>query len=246
MSTSAEGLPHQQHPHSASGEPRLTPHYTPDDRVAPEDASLLWPDAHLLAEPPPGYHPLEMPAVWEPDAGAPDAWAQPPHPSPSHHHPAQTQTHPQHHPAQSAPVQQPWPYAPYAPHSQQPAAAPPAPEPHGPVAGYVISAQYENSAAQAGRPARAGSPAQGGRPAAGPPVPRSFRDLRSGPLEGREFPTMREFAVAAVIEAGYAEADVARLFRFAPWQLRAWVDEARNASFGPGNRPAHGPGRSPA
>ena len=34
------------------------------------------------------------------------------------------------------------------------------------------------------------------------------------------------------------EEDVARLFRFAPWQLRAWVDEARNASFGPGRNPA--------
>ena len=49
---------------------------------------------------------------------------------------------------------------------------------------------------------------------------------------------MQEFAVAAVLEAGYAEEDVARLFRFAPWQLRAWVDEARNASFGPGGSPA--------
>ena len=193
MSTSAEGASPAGSPPPAHTD---APAYTPDDRVAPEDHSLLWPDAHLLAAPPPDYEPLEMPEVWEPDA----APAAPP---------------------------QPWPYAPYAPTRQQP----PEPEPTpaaGPVPGYVISVPYEGSPAPAATP----------RAPAGPATPRSFRDLRTGPLAGRDFGSMQEFAVAAVLEAGYAQADVARLFRFAPWQLRAWVDEARNASFGPGPNPA--------
>lgn len=99
----------------------------------------------------------------------------------------------------------------------------------GPAPGYVISVPYEGSPAPAA-PAAPRSPAR-------PATPRSFRDLRYGPLAGRDFGSMQEFAVAAVLEAGYAEEDVARLFRFAPWQLRAWVDEARNASFGPGGGP---------
>ncbi|CAL4860758.1 hypothetical protein [Microbacterium sp. MM2322] len=194
MSTSAEGLSEAG---SVLPPTPAAPKYTPEDRVAPEDASLLWPDAHLLAEPPPGYQPLEMPAAWEPE------------------------------PVQ-APSPEPWPYAPYAPTSHQAPAPEPPPAPaRGPVAGYVISAPHEGTGSV---------PVQ--RAAAGRHALRSFRDLRSGPLAGRDFASMREFAVAAVLEAGYAEADVARLFRFAPWQLHAWVDEARGASFGPGESPA--------
>lgn len=196
MSTSAEGAPEAGPvlpPRTAA------PRYTPDDRVAPEDASHLWPDAHLLAEAPPGYQPLEMPAAWEPD------------PAPAPRPPA-------------SPAPAPWPYAPYAPTSHQPPA--PAPPAHEPVPGYVITAPHEGAVAHPARNAPARSAAL-----------RSFRDLRTGPLEGREFSTMREFAVAAVLEAGHREADVARLFRFTPWQLTAWVSEARAAAVAPGGRP---------
>lgn len=191
MSTSAEGVP------------TPAPQFTPPDRVAPEDASLLWPDAHLLAEPPPGYQPLDMPAPWEPE---PVTAAAPPVTPPQPASPPPQPT-------------QPWKYAPYAPTASQPVAPAETPA-HTPPPGYVISAHYEETP----HPTRR-APAHSLR---------SFRDLRTGPLEGREFASMKEFAVAAVLEAGYPEADVARLFRFAPWQLRAWVDEARSARFGSG------------
>jgi len=204
MSTSAEGVPEPGPQFTPPHEPPLDPRFTPPDRVAPEDASLLWPEAHLLSEPPPGYRPLEMPAPWDPEPAA----ANPP---PSLPHPEPTPKR--------------WKYAPYAPTSAQPVESAPT-APREPAPGYVISAPYEGAPAQPARDA-----------AARPPALRSFRDLRTGPLEGREFSSMKDFAVAAVLEAGHAEADVARLFRFAPWQLRAWVDEARGASFGPGRRP---------
>ncbi|WP_256335349.1 hypothetical protein [Microbacterium sp. 77mftsu3.1] len=215
MSTSAEGLPEGG---SVQPSPAPAPRYTPDDRVAPEDASLLWPEAHLLAEAPPGYRPLEMPAPWDPETREPEIRE----PEPA----ARASAPP--------PAPEPWPYAPYAPTAQQPPAPEP-PAPRAPAPGYVISAPYEG--APAASPERTGRPVAPGQP----PVLRSFRDLRTGPLERREFSSMKDFAVAAVLEAGHAEADVARLFRFAPWQLRAWVDEARGASFGPGR--GHGPGR---
>ncbi len=168
----------------------------------------MWPDAHLLAEPPSGYRPLDMPAPWEPE---PTVTA----PQPGHQAPQPT------HEAQRA--QKPWKYAPYAPAASPPADQPVAP-PHTPASGYVISAPYEEAPQPSRKP-----PAH---------ILRSFRDLRTGSLEGREFATMRDFAVAAVLEAGYSEADVARLFRFARWQLHTWVEGARGASFGPGTGPA--------
>ncbi|WP_404443781.1 transposase [Microbacterium marinum] len=174
--------------------------------MPPEDASLLWPDAHLLAEPPADYTPLEIPAIWEPDPSAP-IWAPQPHPASQQHSDG-----PQH---RGAP-----PPNPHLP-PQHPFAGPPA--------GYVISVPEIGSTT--GNSPTGNIPT--GRRPQGPTAPRNFRDLRTGPLEGREFATMREFAVAAVLEAGYAEADVARLFRFAPWQLRAWVEEARGPRRGP-------------
>lgn len=224
MSTSAEGASDGgSAPPPHTGEPR----YTPDDRVAPEDASLLWPDAHLLAEPPAGYRPLEMPAAWEP--ASPPAPPHPPAGGPPPQAPPGAEPRPATAPRpETAP--QPWRYAPYAPSSRRPPEPEPAPPPAaGPVPGYVISMPYEGTTERAA-PALS-SPAR-------PATPRSFRDLRHGPLADREFASMQEFAVAAVLEAGYAEEVVARLFRFTPWQLRAWVDEARGTSFGPGRGPA--------
>ena len=242
-------------PDTSSGR---VPTHTPDDRVSHEDASLLWPDARLLAEPPADYTPLEIPAIWEPDPAAP-IWAQQPQDfdpaqdAPPWHPPAHTAGQPAapqqpaappHHPA--APT---YPVPPQhrgaPPQHQQPPHQPPATpygvpapqQPHlppqypaaGPPAGYVISVPEIGSTT--GNSPTGNIPT--GRRPQGPATPRSFRDLRTGPLEGREFATMREFAVAAVLEAGYAEADVARLFRFAPWQLRAWVEEARGPRHGP-------------
>lgn len=56
--------------------------------------------------------------------------------------------------------------------------------------------------------------------------PRTFSDLREGVLAGREFPSLRAFAVAAVAEADYEVVTVARIFRFPVWKLERWVAEA--------------------
>lgn len=56
-------------------------------------------------------------------------------------------------------------------------------------------------------------------------VPRTFSDLRTGPLAGRHFRSLQEFAVAAVVEGGHALADVARVFRIPAWRLEQWVIE---------------------
>ncbi|HCU77901.1 MAG TPA: hypothetical protein DGU37_05255, partial [Microbacterium sp.] len=56
--------------------------------------------------------------------------------------------------------------------------------------------------------------------------PRSFADLRVGPLANREFASLQEFAVAAVLEAGYPLRTVSALFRIPSWRLEVWVNEA--------------------
>ncbi|WP_058626219.1 right-handed parallel beta-helix repeat-containing protein [Microbacterium testaceum] len=56
--------------------------------------------------------------------------------------------------------------------------------------------------------------------------PRSFADLRTGALEGRTFASLREFAIAAVIEGGYSVPTISRLFRIQQWRLQQWVDDA--------------------
>jgi len=61
--------------------------------------------------------------------------------------------------------------------------------------------------------------------AAPKPVPRTFSDLRTGPLAGRNFRSLQEFAVASIVEGGYALADVARVFRIPVWRLEQWVNE---------------------
>ena len=60
----------------------------------------------------------------------------------------------------------------------------------------------------------------------GPPEPRTFADLREGALAGRNFPSLREFAVAAVAEGGHSAVAVARVFRLPVWRLEQWVTEA--------------------
>ncbi|MDU0325708.1 right-handed parallel beta-helix repeat-containing protein [Microbacterium sp. KSW2-21] len=73
-----------------------------------------------------------------------------------------------------------------------------------------------------------GTPRGGVRP--GRVRPRSFADLRTGPLEGRTFASLQDFAVAAVREGGYSVTTIARLFRIQHWRLQQWVDEADRAS----------------
>ncbi|MFJ6653485.1 right-handed parallel beta-helix repeat-containing protein [Microbacterium sp. NPDC091313] len=74
--------------------------------------------------------------------------------------------------------------------------------------------------------------------------PRSFGDLRTGALAGREFETLQQFAVAAVLEAGYPVSTIARLFRVPGWKLQTWVQEtvtgvptSAPAAPAPGPRP---------
>ena len=59
-----------------------------------------------------------------------------------------------------------------------------------------------------------------------PREPRTFSDLREGSLAGREFRSLREFAVAAVAEADHSVVTVARIFRLPAWKLERWVAEA--------------------
>lgn len=54
----------------------------------------------------------------------------------------------------------------------------------------------------------------------------SLADLRTGPLANREFASLQQFAVAAVLEAGYPIATIAKLFRLPSWRLQEWVEQA--------------------
>ncbi|MFF0911100.1 helix-turn-helix domain-containing protein [Microbacterium enclense] len=65
------------------------------------------------------------------------------------------------------------------------------------------------------------------------PAPRTFADLRKGKLAGRTFPSLQEFAVAAVVEAGHSVPPIARMFRVPVWRLEQWVAEARSYAEGP-------------
>ncbi|SDO46469.1 DNA-binding transcriptional regulator, XRE-family HTH domain [Microbacterium sp. ru370.1] len=57
--------------------------------------------------------------------------------------------------------------------------------------------------------------------------PRTFSDLREGALAGREFASLREFAIAAVMEGRFSAVAVAGVFRLPSWRLEQWVAEAR-------------------
>lgn len=66
--------------------------------------------------------------------------------------------------------------------------------------------------------------------ASGPAItrqPRTFSDLREGALAGREFASLREFAITAVVEGRFSAVDVARVFRLPSWRLEQWVAEAQ-------------------
>lgn len=56
-------------------------------------------------------------------------------------------------------------------------------------------------------------------------APRTFADLRKGALADRSFDSLPQFAVAAVMEARYSVAAIARVFRVPAWKLQGWVDE---------------------
>lgn len=60
-------------------------------------------------------------------------------------------------------------------------------------------------------------------------APRTFADLRVGPLAGRNFRSLQDFAVASVVEGNHAIADVARVFRVPAWRLEQWVRESGHA-----------------
>jgi len=51
----------------------------------------------------------------------------------------------------------------------------------------------------------------------------SLSELRAS--MGRDFASMQQFAVAAVLEAGYPSLTIARLFRVPSWRLDAWVEQ---------------------
>lgn len=55
--------------------------------------------------------------------------------------------------------------------------------------------------------------------------PRTFTELREGVLADREFRSLREFAVAAVVEARHPVSVVARVFRLPSWRLERWIAE---------------------
>lgn len=86
--------------------------------------------------------------------------------------------------------------------------APVNPAPSGPSAAHASSYVFVGSAPAARR------------------QPRTFADLREGALAGREFSSLREFAVAAVVEGGFSAVAVGRVFRLPVWRLERWVLEA--------------------
>lgn len=111
----------------------------------------------------------------------------------------------------------------------QPAPMPqPGPEPTPPVVSHPTP-PANNYVVRAGSPPAAPSAAEQATAASPGPHrhhPRSFADLRVGPLANREFASLQEFAVAAVLEAGYPLRTVSALFRIPSWRLEVWVNEA--------------------
>lgn len=86
-------------------------------------------------------------------------------------------------------------------------------------AGAFVSVGDTSADAAPAAPAAAGGYAPAER------APRTFADLRKGALAGRTFDTLPQFAVAAVLEARYSVAAIARVFRVPAWKLQGWVDE---------------------
>lgn len=122
----------------------------------------------------------------------------------------------------------PWVTAPTAPSTapapEHVAVPPTAPPPTEALAVPSVAPHVHQRAAQRGmREASAYVFVAPGAP--GGSVPRTFADLRTGPLAGRSFRSLREFAVASVVEGHHAVADVARVFRVPVWRLEQWVRE---------------------
>jgi len=172
--------------------------------------------------PPPGYEPLPMPEVWEPDGVADpfDDVAEPafvtPTPGPSDigtaadgwHDPDTVQIRmlPTSVPTQPVAVQM---TAPTQPVPTQSAARP-----------------HPSPAPQAGV-RRLGH------------LPRSLTELRNL-LKDRELHTPQEIAVAAVLELGYTAQSICRLFRVPAWRIETWVEAALEAASRPQRPPRLG------
>lgn len=106
-----------------------------------------------------------------------------------------------------------------------------------PVRSFVSVGEASTDAA-APAPARGTAPTQDPAIAEAPTVdpaspaeraPRTFADLRKGALADRSFDSLPQFAVAAVIEARYSVAAIARVFRVPAWKLQGWVDEKKGS-----------------
>ncbi|MBB2975494.1 hypothetical protein FHX49_001060 [Microbacterium endophyticum] len=63
--------------------------------------------------------------------------------------------------------------------------------------------------------------------------PRSLAELRNRELGGREFANMQQFAIAAVLEAGYPIGTVASLFRVPAWRLQEWITQGASEPDAP-------------
>lgn len=123
------------------------------------------------------------------------------------------------------------PDAPAEPAPQGPRTPPPArPHPARPATSARAAAASASAAASGPSPSPSPSPgiATDAGAASGAPVarPRSLADLRTGALADRDFDSMRQFAVAAVLEAGYPLSTISRMFRVPAWRLQTWLEEA--------------------
>ena len=174
---------------------------TDSGAATPLYATLTEPDSS--DDVPPGYVPLAMPDLWEPPEDAHVLRAAEP-PMPWEPEPSP--------PASTLPPTRPFsePPAPYAP------TAYPEPSP------YVFVARYSTDSGRHPSP-----PTGAARPAA--EIPKSLAELRTGPLQGRNFPTMQDFAVAAVVEGGHDIDIVAPLFRLQKWRLEQMIAQRYGA-----------------
>ncbi|MDQ1123281.1 hypothetical protein [Microbacterium trichothecenolyticum] len=88
-----------------------------------------------------------------------------------------------------------------------------------PAPANVVVSTYVRAPDPRALPPRAVPPASGRR------QPRTFADLGEGVLNGRPFGSLREFAVAAVVEGRFPVGAVARVFRLPAWRLEQWIVE---------------------
>lgn len=179
----------------------VPPAVTQSGAATPQYSALTEPTSSDAA--PPGYVPLAMPELWEPPE---DDYvlraAQSPLPSaPVPPPPASTL------PPTAPPSEPPAPYS---------ATAYPEPSP------YVFVARYGTDSGWHANPSTGPT-----RPAV--EIPKSLAELRTGPLQGRHFATMQDFAVAAVVEGGHDIDVVAPLFRLQRWRLEQMIAQRYGA-----------------